>query len=185
MSETKSAREKKPHCIEIKLREVGQLFNSLDPAPFHEKDLDRNAEEYIESSISEFPREAPVELRIYVQQFPAEGDPTHYVQKAIHNFFEYKARLSEREFKRLMKQGQISLLIGLLFLGLCLIASKTIGQHRVGTLYYILSEGLVIAGWVAMWRPMEIYLYEWWPFLRRIKVLRKMSKMPVEVRLLQ
>jgi hypothetical protein len=33
-----------------------------------------------------------------------------------------------------------------------------------------------------MWRPMEIYLYDWWPLLRRQRILKKLSRMPVEVR---
>lgn len=33
--------------IELRLRHVNQLFNSLDPAPFYEQDLDTDAEEFI------------------------------------------------------------------------------------------------------------------------------------------
>jgi hypothetical protein len=43
-------------------------------------------------------------------------------------------------------------------------------------------ESLTIAGWVAMWRPMEIFLYEWWPLRRRWRVFEKMSHMKVEMR---
>ena len=35
------------HRIELHLRELGQLFNSMDPTPFHHKDLDPDAEEFI------------------------------------------------------------------------------------------------------------------------------------------
>jgi len=41
-------------------------------------------------------------------------------------------------------------------------------------------ESLTIAGWVAMWRPMQIYLYDWWPLLRRSRIYAKLSHMPVE-----
>ena len=56
------------HRIEISLREAGQLFNSMDPSPFHEKDLDHDAEEFIESRVSEYHREEPVSLVIHLQQ---------------------------------------------------------------------------------------------------------------------
>jgi hypothetical protein len=55
-------------------------------------------------------------------------------------------------------------------------------QLRSGTLPIILREGLIIAGWVAMWRPMEIFLYEWWPLLRKGRLYQKLSRMHVEVR---
>ncbi|MDQ3258423.1 MAG: hypothetical protein M3R15_31815 [Acidobacteriota bacterium] len=37
------------HSIEIYVDRIEQLFNSMDPSPFHEKDLDRDAEEFIVS----------------------------------------------------------------------------------------------------------------------------------------
>lgn len=33
--------------ISVKLRDINQLFNSMDPSPFIEKDLDDKAEEFI------------------------------------------------------------------------------------------------------------------------------------------
>jgi len=45
-----------------------------------------------------------------------------------------------------------------------------------------LRESLTIAGWVAMWRPIEIYLYEWWPLRHNGKIYEKMSRMKVDVR---
>lgn len=34
-----------PTAIEIKVEEVSQLFNTLDPFPFRERDLDKDAED--------------------------------------------------------------------------------------------------------------------------------------------
>ena len=31
-----------------------------------------------------------------------------------------------------------------------------------------------------MWRPMQIYLYDWWPLRRRGRIFVKLSHMPVE-----
>ena len=52
---------------------------------------------------------------------------------------------------------------------------------REGTLFRFLRESLTIAGWVAMWRPMQIYLYDWWPLRRRGQLYGKLSRIPVEV----
>jgi hypothetical protein len=32
----------------------------------------------------------------------------------------------------------------------------------------IIGEGMLIIGWVAMWRPLEIFLYEWVSIRRRL-----------------
>ena len=42
--------------IKVHLRKLEQLFDSLDHSPFREKDLDRNAEEYIVDTIKELPK---------------------------------------------------------------------------------------------------------------------------------
>src|SRR5580765_6481375 len=89
---------------------------------------------------------------------------------------------NELEFKRLMKQGRMSLVVGLSFLGLCLLLIELLLVNLPGALPNFLAQSLTIAGWVAMWRPIEIYLYSWWPLRRRGKIFDKLSRMPVEVR---
>jgi hypothetical protein len=46
----------------------------------------------------------------------------------------------------------------------------------------VLGEGLLIIGWVALWRPVEMFLYDWWPVLRRAWRFEAIARMPVEVR---
>ena len=104
------------------------------------------------------------------------------MEDAIHNYFAYRARLNELEFKRLMKQGRLSLLVGLSFLVVCLLLIELVPVREVEGFSAFLKEGLTIAGWVAMWRPLEIYLYEWWPLRRRGQIFEKLSRMTVEVR---
>src|SRR5262249_24670086 len=52
--------------IEISLSRLPQLFNSLDPSPFLERDLDRDAEDYIVGSAEEAPRQHPLALVIHL-----------------------------------------------------------------------------------------------------------------------
>ena len=46
---------------------------------------------------------------------------------------------------------------------------------------HILKEGLLIVGWVAMWRPLEIFLYDWWPIRRFALLYEKLSITPVNL----
>jgi hypothetical protein len=169
------------HRIELRLREVAQLFNSMDPTPFHHKDLDPDAEEFIESWALEFPSDTRFHITVHVQQMPPEGDPGTMVAEAIHNFFDYKAELARRELNLLLRQGRISLVIGLGFLALCLLAANAIGPFASGTVLTIARESLTIVGWVAMWRPIQIFLYDWWPLTRRRRIYRNLSHAQVRV----
>lgn len=128
----------------------------------------------------EYPTDAAFTLRVHLEQFPAD-DPVNLVRAAVHNYFSYRQSASEVQFRRLMKRGRTSLFIGLLFLTACLLASQLLFGRRSGTWAGIGSESLTIAGWVAMWRPMEIYLYDWWPIRRRRRLYGRLSHMPVDV----
>jgi len=62
------------HQIEVFVDRIEQLFNSMDPSPFQERDLDDDAEEFIVSWAQEFPRRDPVSLVINVNQIPGQPD---------------------------------------------------------------------------------------------------------------
>jgi hypothetical protein len=169
------------HSISLKLRDLNQLFNSMDPSPFIEKDLDDQAEEFIVGWAQEFPPDARVKPRVHLEQWPTHDDPKELILQAFHNHFAHRAELTRFEFSALMKQGWTSLLIGLSCLATCLIISNVLLHGEAGTWASVLQESLTIAGWVAMWRPMQIYLYDWWPLRRRGRIYEKLSHMPVEV----
>ncbi len=169
-----------PHDIELELRDMRQLFNSMDPSPFKDKDLDGDAEEFIVGSAQEFPPDMLLRLRIHLETWPGE-DPTELIRAAVHNYFADRAKHNYREFRLLMKRGRTSLLIGSLFLVACLLISKVAIGDTASTWAGIARESLTIAGWVAMWRPMEIYLYDWWPLRRRGRIYTKLGAIPVEV----
>ena len=74
----------------------------MDPSPFIEKDLDDDAEEFIVSWTQEFSPNAPIKLRIYLEQSSA-GDPKKLIRTAVHNHFAHRAKITDLEFKRLLK----------------------------------------------------------------------------------
>jgi hypothetical protein len=170
------------HRIELNLKEIGQLFNTMDPSPFHEKDLDHEAEEFIVNWAWDFPLDEPVVLVVHLGATPREQESQPMIERAVHHYFAYKVERNRVELRHLMKDGLRSLLTGLAFLAACLTMSRLLVGEGTGTFPTLARESLVIGGWVAMWRPMQIYLYDWWPLRRRERILKKLSQMPVEVR---
>jgi hypothetical protein len=173
--------EMKTSKIELNLSRLAQLFNSLDPAPFHERDLDRDAEEYIVGSAEEAPSQEALQLVIHLpaDQTPKQGDSSP--GEAIHNYFSYREAHEMRRLRLLFRDGRIALVIGLAFLFFCVLIRQIAFSLGNGTTSDILRESMLIIGWVAMWRPLEIFLYEWVPIRRRCTVLRKLSRIPVTI----
>ena len=123
-----------------------------------------------------------MDLIIHLEKPPEDRDTARDVEEAVHHYFAYRARLNRMEFKRLMKQGRMSLTVGLAFLAVCFGGIELFAHKGSGPFYKFAAEGLTIAGWVAMWKPMEIYLYDWWPLRRRGQIFEKLSRVPVELR---
>jgi hypothetical protein len=172
-----------PAQIEIRVDDVSQLFDNLDPFPFRERDLDPAAEEYIVGWARELPREAPIAIVVHVKADGAGGGTAMEVDDALGRYFAYRADVASRELSELFRVGRVALLIGLTVLVVCIGASGMItmrfGDERWGQ---VVQEGLIIVGWVANWRPIEIFLYDWWPIVRRRRLLRRLAGATVEVR---
>lgn len=166
--------------IELQLTELAQLFNSMDPSPFHERDLDHDAEEFIVSWALEHPRDRDLHLILHLAK--AAPSQMEIVQESVRHYFSYRAEMLWREFRQLMKEGRSSLLIGLTFMTSCQLAALLL-IHGNDTTQTVMREGLTILGWVAMWRPLEIYLYRWWPLLAKRRLYERLSRMTVDVRL--
>ena len=171
------------HPIQLKLREISQLFNSLDPSPFNEQDLDRDAEEFIVSWARELPRRQPLHLILYLEKALPTGKDAASVADTIRHYFVYRAAISHLELRQLFKQGRTSLLIGVAFLTGCLLLGRLIQPREGQAVWSITREGLTIGGWVAMWRPMEIYLYDWWPLRRHSVLLGRLGQMKIDLHL--
>jgi hypothetical protein len=170
--------------IEMKLNNLMQLFNSLDPAPFHEKDLDDDAADYIVSTARDFPLKTPMQMEIYLPAAVLQKESERSITQAIHNFFDYKTQAKERELRVILREGRVSLLIGLLFLSVCLFARELLGGWVSGTANEVLREGLLISGWVAIWRPIQLFLYDWWPIWNLRRLYYKLSHLHIDVRTL-
>jgi hypothetical protein len=168
--------------IEIALESLRQLFNSLDPAPFHSKDLDADAEAFIIGAVRELPKDARLKLVIWLPPHEAASAAARSVPQTVQNYFAYGARMAQREMRLEFREARLIALAGLVFLGLCLGARQALLGLQEGGLIEWLAEGLLILGWVAMWRPLEAALYDWWPVRRRWRILQRLARTPVELR---
>ena len=50
------------------------------------------------------------------------------------------------------------------------------------TVLETIEHSLIIFGWVALWRPIEILLYDRWPLIRARKLFQRLATAPVVVR---
>ena len=171
-------------AIVLKLKTPNQLFDERDPSPFRERDLDDDAVRYLVSSYRELPSSSsgPM-IALYFATMAGFDAPT--IGNAIRSHFLYESELKRRELHYSFEQGLISLVIGLTFLFICTYGGRLLGTDGDDALRSLVHEGLFIMGWVAMWKPISTFLYEWWPIRADQKALREIAELEIIVQPLE
>jgi hypothetical protein len=168
--------------LELRIGELRQLFNAMDPAPFRERDLDPNAETYIVEWARETRAGQPLRLVVHVGRETVPAGDEAMVRDAVDGYFLQRAQSTWRELRQLFRVGRVSLVIGVAFIALAIAAGEFVASFATSDSYgTIIKESFVIGGWVALWRPLEIFLYDWWPIRAQAKLLDRLGVMHVTV----
>jgi hypothetical protein len=171
-----------PHArpIEVHVGDLNQLYHSLDPTPFRERDLDPKAVEFIVSWARDL-GDRDYALVVHVDQ-PPESDQVTVFQGSVKEFFHERAEETRRRLRQLFRVGHTALIIGLMVLAASIIAGDLIADMLRTTRFSgVAQESLLIGGWVAMWRPLELFLYDWWPIRAEARMFDRLSAMAVRV----
>ncbi len=165
------------YCVDITVKEFRQLYDSRDPSPFHDRDLDEALVHYVVMSCEEIGEDTNIKIVITGYNKNDQQQQSDF-QVAFHQFFEHEVRAVHNELKFLFRQGRVSLTLGIGFLMICVFLAFRVGDLDV--FGRVVHEGLIIMGWVALWKPLNIFLYEWWPYRRKMNVYKRLSEIEIE-----
>lgn len=168
-------------CIEVRVKNELQLFDARDPAPFKERDLDNNFVEYVLASAQSFALRQPLKLVIHISDRSGSEESENLIH-AVRSFFVYEAFLQRKHMKRFLRNTYAFLLGGMTLLLVCLAAAEMAKQSQWSFVRNILREGLLIGGWVALWRPLESLMYDWWPTFLKRRYLEKLAQVDIVFR---
>ena len=169
------------NLIEIRVNDIAQLFHTLDPFPFREKDLADEAEDYIVSWAREMPGNRPFKIVVHIPDNESQKRASRDLVEAFNRYFAGRAVVVQRDLNELFRIGRRSLLIGASILAACFLLAHLAGSYLTETAFKRLAEeSFLILGWVANWRPLEIFLYDWWPLAHRRDLYNRLSVATVE-----
>jgi hypothetical protein len=160
--------------IQVRVATVDQLFNPMDPTPLDERALDVEVADWIEEWAEDFDHDHPVEVEIYVGDGRLDGRE-EAIARGLHNHFEYREWQADRQLTKLLREGRISLAIGLAALAGFNAASRIIGSST-NPVIEVIHEGLSVLGWVSMWKPLEMLLYDWWPIRHERRACQRLAE---------
>lgn len=162
--------------IDLRIQRLDQLFDNLDPAPFHAKALDRNAEAYLLESAREYGARQPLTIAIHAPA--ALGEHLADIASAIHTHFSLAHQQAERRHRHRRRIGRVALSAGVATLAIALLLRRWV-EAIGGSIGEVMAEGLLILAWVALWRPIETIGFDSWESREERRLLAKLSEVPI------
>jgi hypothetical protein len=172
-------------ALDIHVDTSERLFNSIDPAPFRDRDLDPEVITYVVEWAEDQPRDARLKLSVQLDHASPAHDDAAVIRAGLAENFRQLAASKRRELRRLFRDGRISLMIGLGFVAIAILIGESVSQTIRNAGYArIIADSAVIGAWVALWHPINIFLFDWWPIRRRAKLYDRIAGAEVTVRVL-
>lgn len=166
--------------VSVHVHTLAQMFNSLDPSPFWDRDLDRAAAEFIEGEFSDKRGAGHWHLSVHASEGP---DLTAELRTAVGRYYQRLAGSTGRLLREQIRLGQLSLLGGSGIFLLSMSARRILVSLLPHGMSRLLDEGLIILAWLALWRPAESLVYGWVPLWRRRRLYQRLAAMRVSVRI--
>jgi len=164
--------------LEVRILNVEQIFDNRDPAPFRERDLDPDFVDYLVDGVRDLGTARPIRIIVWLEQ----ACPPGQIEESIHRYFEHTLARIDRTRREQVQSGGIALAIA----GVAIVVLTALGQLVAMAIPNPLGTGLhtalEISGWVFMWRPIEVLIYDGIPVRRERRVLRAIHTAPIEVR---
>lgn len=169
----KNKKTHEPVNIDIFIKNPKDIFEG-----FGGNILNRDFEEYIFNSVRNYSLDKKIELIIYPSRESFEAD---LIKSSIHRHFDYRAKELGLQLRRQFFQWTVNMVIGVLFLVLCLILVEILEVFSYINIIKIIKESLLIIGWVALWEPVSFILFGWKTIKRDKLVCSKLSNITVSV----
>jgi hypothetical protein len=166
------------HDIRLELSDLRELFVApeLDPLagqPFANSGIDRIL------SVSRARPNWPVRATLVLPAAARADDLELRTRAALEQYCDSRLTQIGHDATSLRHEGFATLWRGVLFLACCMLAARLVGEPRflpdiVGR---FLNEGFIIAGWVALWYPLDVLLYQRWPLWRERRLYQRVRDM--------
>ena len=174
------ARERRYDLL-LHLDNLAQFFAVSEPDPFDPRTRLASGLETIASELKPKALIRKVRTTIVLPADQITPDAEARLREALTRYCQYQIRQNRQDLISLRWQGIKALQNGIIFLGVCLLLSTLFENAELlpEWLRRFGGEGFLIAGWVSLWHPIEILLYEWWPFSRQIHIYESISRMEI------
>jgi hypothetical protein len=165
--------------IKLQLLNIDELLRSPGSL-YRKRTLKADAEEFIVEEAEAISRKAAINIKVHLafSEIKYKDD----IAPAIHRHFCYRREQSQKKYKRILQYGWRILFIALgllaVIFSLTEIAIRFMPDNRI---VLFIRESFIIFGWVALWRPLDLLLYDWYPVKTDINLYYRLEHSNVQV----
>lgn len=168
--------------IRLRLSSLAEAFERLDPAPLDQRRLSADVVSYILDRAEEAPPDSPISIVVHLPDDEFGPRRAQLLTDAIRRGFHRQSDWERAERGEVFRTGRQFLVIGLvvyvlIWLGLGLLQRTTVNPG----VYSFAHESSIVLAWVIIWRPAEIFLYDWLPIHKRRKLFDRIAAAQVSV----
>jgi hypothetical protein len=164
--------------IDVVIRNVEDIYKHYDYISLNGKTLNYELEEYIFKALKSYPLSQKIKLIVRIPEDSEEYESIT-LKKNIQEHFAVKVQEVDIFLKQQLKQWTINMLIGTLFLILCLILVEILDKFSHINVIRIMKESLLIVGWVALWEPLTFILFGYQSIKRDKLYYRKLCSISI------
>jgi hypothetical protein len=170
------------HDIRLDLADPRELFRPAELDPIGGQP---HAESGIERILNRIrPRPSwPVRATLRLPAAACTPELEARLRSGLQQYCDDRIGQIAHDIASLRQEGLATLWRGVLFLALCMLGSQILGEPKFlpGILARFLDEGLIIAGWVALWYPLDALLYQHWPLKRERRLYEQLRGMDLKL----
>jgi hypothetical protein len=165
--------------INLQLQNINELLR-LPFSSYIKSTLQTDAEEFIIEEAEALPPKAPINIKVHLPL--SEVKHKDDIAPAIQRHFSYRREQSQKEYKRIFKFGWRILFIGLGLLAVIFTITEIAFYYMPDNKPVLfIHESFIILSWVALWRPLELLLYEWYPVKTDMNLFSRLEHSHVQV----
>jgi hypothetical protein len=174
------------HTLTLNLERLEELLDPPHACPLQGRFEERSGVDRMMDALrADYSRRLEgIHARLILDELPS-AETKVQVDRALRELSLYQDTRLGEQLVSVRREGLIALRMGLVFVVACVVASVAVDKMTFlpELLRTLFSGGIVIAGWVALWHPMELLLYERWPILRDRKLYRLIAEMRTTIEL--
>lgn len=124
-----------------------------------------------------------IRIRIFLPKERLEPNLARKISEALKRYCQFKVQQSRQTMILQRRSALRALLIGILFLLSGLYLSQFLGKLTIDPPFIktLFGDGFDIAFWVILWRPVDFFLFDLWPFWSEERFYKRMMEAEVIV----